>query len=413
MNYKEKVMKNIILHIDMNSYFAAVEQQANPFLRGRSVGVCAYLSPNGVIIASSVEAKQKGIKTGCKVRDAKRMDPHIVLLENEPAKYRSTTQAIFNIFKEYSDTVEPYSIDEAFLDLSGWVKNVAEAELKAREIQERIKIEVGEWLNSSVGISWTKFLAKFASDIAPKKSILTIADQKSLAAILKGRSLRDAWGINYRTEARLQALGIEDLGMLRDFNKDIIRRNLGRYGYYLWANVNGLEISKVNKGAQQARSLGHSYCLPKKTADKAYLSSVLYKLCEKTGRRLRKSEQEAGIIRIFFAYTRGGGAGQNRKTPDKMFTTEEIFIPANKFLENCRLLLPVRMIAVSVARLSPVSGQMSFLYNKLEQRELSRAIDSLNDKYGEYTVIPGRMFNMEKTAVDRIGFRKTVDINFS
>ena len=94
--------KRIILHIDMNSYFASVEQQANPFLRGKAVGVCAYLSPNGCIIASSMEAKKKGIKTGCKVRDAKKLDPSTILLENEPAKYRSTTERIFNIFTDYT-----------------------------------------------------------------------------------------------------------------------------------------------------------------------------------------------------------------------------------------------------------------------------------------------------------------------
>src|SRR5512141_37670 len=101
-------MQKIILHLDMNSYFASVEQQANPFLRGRSIGVCAYLGPNGCIIASSIEAKARGIKTGCRVRDALRLDPKVVLVENEPAKYRSTTEKIFAILKSYSEKFEPY-----------------------------------------------------------------------------------------------------------------------------------------------------------------------------------------------------------------------------------------------------------------------------------------------------------------
>ena len=176
----------IILHIDMNSYFASVEQQANPFLRGRSVGVCAYLSDNGAIIASSREAKEKGIKTGCKVGQAKALDPNVILLENEPAKYRSTTEKIFRVLREYTDTLEPYSIDEAFLDLTGWVENLEEARVLALKIQSRIKKEVGEWMHSSVGISTTRFLAKFAGDIAPKKSILVI-DKNNINSILKKR----------------------------------------------------------------------------------------------------------------------------------------------------------------------------------------------------------------------------------
>jgi DNA polymerase-4 len=159
----------------MNSYFASCEQQANPFLRGKPVGVCSYLSKNGCIIASSMEAKKFGVKTGCRVLDAKILCPEIVLLENEPAKYRSITEKIFPILSEYTDTLEPYSIDEAFLDLTGWVADLAEAKKKGEEIQRRIKKEVGEWLKSSVGISHTRWLAKFASDIADKDSV---SDQK-------------------------------------------------------------------------------------------------------------------------------------------------------------------------------------------------------------------------------------------
>ena len=120
----DKRFEKIIIHIDMNSYFASVEQQANPFLRGSSVGVCAYDSPGGVIIASSKEAKAKGIKTGCKVRDAKLIDPDVMILENEPAKYRSTTEKIFSIFKSYTDRIEPYSIDEAFMDMRTGEKRI-------------------------------------------------------------------------------------------------------------------------------------------------------------------------------------------------------------------------------------------------------------------------------------------------
>lgn len=221
-------MSRIILHIDMNSYFASVEQQVNPFLRGRSVGVCSYLSPGGCIIASSVEAKAKGIKTGCRVSDALRLDPRAVIIENEPAKYRAVTEKFFAILGTYSGTIEPYSIDEAFVDLSGWVQNFSEARAIADEIQRIIKTEVGEWLNCSIGLSFTKFLAKFAGDIAPKKGILLIGDNTELEAILKERPLQDAWGINTRMEERLNLLGIKNLLDLRNFNPDNIRRVLGR-----------------------------------------------------------------------------------------------------------------------------------------------------------------------------------------
>src|SRR3989338_11450 len=121
-------MDRVILHIDMNSYFASVEQQANPFFRGKPVGVCAYLSPNGCIIASSIEAKKLGIKTGMRVREAQTIYPKIILEENEPAKYRSVTEKIFSILSQYTDRMEPYSIDEAFLDLTGWTHQYGHCE---------------------------------------------------------------------------------------------------------------------------------------------------------------------------------------------------------------------------------------------------------------------------------------------
>src|SRR3989339_412057 len=105
-------MQKIIMHIDMNSYFASVEQQANPFLRGVPIAVCAYLSPRGCIVASSTEAKILGIKTGMRVADAQKIFPKTIFLENEPAKYRSVTKKIFSIFSDYTDHMEPYSIDE-------------------------------------------------------------------------------------------------------------------------------------------------------------------------------------------------------------------------------------------------------------------------------------------------------------
>ncbi len=399
-------MKKIIIHIDMNSYFASVEQQANPFLRGRAVGVCSYLSENGCIIASSAEAKAKGIKTGCRVSDAKRLDPSVVILENEPAKYRSTTEKIFNILKSYTDTVEPYSIDEAFLDLTGFVVDFDQARDVALKIQNRIKQEVGEWLNSSVGISWTKFLAKFASDIAPKKGMLIIDTEEKLKEVLLDRDLKDAWGINTAMEARLNAIGINNLWELKQYNPDNIRRSLGRYGYYLWSNVNGLEIDQVHSGTRQPKSIGHSYCLPKWTTDKKYLSAVLYKLCEKTGRRLRSDNLEAHVLHSGWGYTRSGGVWHSKSQKQPIFTTEEIFRPANELLESTQLMMPVRMLAISVSRLMPVSSQMSLFEDNLKKKNLSKSMDKLNNKYGEFTVIKGKMWGTDDMARDRVGFRK-------
>ncbi len=420
-------MKRVILHLDMNSYFASVEQQANPFLRGRPVAVCAYLSPRGCIIASSKEAKAKGIRTGMRVSEAVRIDPGVALVENEPAKYRTVTESIFGILADYTDRMEPYSIDEAFLDLTGWTADFKRAAGIAREIQERIKKEAGGWLKCSIGISHTRFLAKFAGDIAPKGGILIIRkggeglvstargkeasfSEFSLDEALSGRMLTDAWGINSRMEARLRLLGINDLFELKNADPWRLKRSLGCYGYYLWRNMNGLDIGEVGAGAPPPKSIGHSYAIPKKTRDKEYLSKVLYKLAEKTGRRLRAHPLQAGQTHAYLACEFRSGLQKTVRIPGGIFTTDEIYEPLWRWLEQEIIPSPVFMAAVSVSSLAPVSGQSELFGGRTKKRKACLAMDRLNDKYGEYTVIKGSLFGASTIARDRIGFRKTLPV---
>ncbi|MDZ7798278.1 MAG: DNA polymerase IV [Patescibacteria group bacterium] len=401
-------MTSIILHIDMNSYFASCEQQANPFLRGRPVGVCAYLSEQGCIIASSIEAKKKGVKTGCRVKEAKQLCPDIFLMENEPAKYRSITKKIFSILAEYTDKLEPYSIDEAFLDLTGWSKNFKQAKEKAKEIKDRIKNEVGDWLKASVGLSYTRWLAKFASDQADKDSILIIK-KDNLDKFLK-RPLTSAWGINYRLESRLKSLGIFNLLDLKKYPVANLMQVLGRPGYYLWANVNGLPTEKVKK-QKEPKSVGHSYCLYQKSKDIDYLSSVLLKLCEKTGRRLRLLEKEAHSISFGLRFKNGGGLHQVKRIKNGLFTTKSIFRTALKIMSKIHLYEEVSFLAISVSHLWSISRQMSLFKDNLKEKEISLAMDKINDQYGQYLVYWGSMHGTDKVARDRIGFRKTVNTN--
>jgi len=394
----------------MNSYFASVEQQANPELRDKPLGVCAYLSPNGCIIASSIEAKAIGIKTGFRVRDALKIYPKINLIENEPAKYRSVTEQIFSIFADYTDTIEPYSIDEAFLDLTGWAKNLKEAKAIALTINRRIKQEVGEWLKCSNGISTTRWLAKFASDITNSNSLLIIK-QGQIDAALRNRKLTDAWGINTRIAWRLNQLGIFNLLQLKQYPVANLMQALGLYGYYLWANVNGQELTGVTADTKiQPKSIGHSYCVNKHTTDSNYHHQVLLKLCEKTGRRLRAKNLEAKRFSIYWSYVEGGAYSTQIKVNDTLFTTESIYRLALKIFEQHKILRKVRMMAVSVSALQPISGQLNIFSDILKPKQVALACDDINDRYDEYTVFFGEMLNSDKIVRDRIGYRKTLDI---
>ncbi len=405
-NNRNKKMPPFILHIDMNSYFASVEQQANPFLRGKSVGVCAYLSNNGTIIASSVEAKAKGIKTSFRVTDARLLDPHIILVENEPAKYRTVTSRIFFILKEYTDNFEPYSIDEAFIDVSNAVNSFEAAAVIGEEIRQRIFTEVGEWLKCSIGISWTKFLAKFAGDTAPKGGTKIITPENLETSL--DLPLTEAWGIGKAMERRLQGMGIRTLNVLRVADAISLKKKLGMAGYYLWAHVNGQEISVVAEGAAAPKSIGHSYCLQKRSMNHGYLDTVLYKLCEKTGRRLREKQLEARRLSLQISLHSGESYQQSETVSEGLFTTDEIFKLALTHFEKIDLISSVRMMAISVSKLLPLTGQLSLFAKDTRGRSVTKALDVLNDKYGEYTVMKGAMWGTGELANDRIGFRKTI-----
>ena len=402
----------IIAHIDMNSYFASCEQQANPHLRGKPVGVCAYLSQNGCIIASSVEAKQKGVKTGCRVRDALELCPEIVLVENEPAKYRTITRQIFSILADYTDEVEPYSIDEAFLDLTGHIDDLAQAKIVGLKIKKRIKQEVGEWLKSCMGIAETRWLAKFGSDIAGNDQLLIIK-KENLPQLFSQVKLTDAWGINLRTEIKLNALGIYDLNDLKNYPVANLMQTLGKNGYYLWANVNGIELAGLkNNEEQKPKSIGHSYCLPRRTTERKYLNSILLKLCEKTGRRLRSQDLEAKHVYVGWGYVNGGGMYKHKKLIKPIFDTRGIFRTASGIFNSFKLSDKVRFLAVSVSNLIPLQSQTSFWEDVLKPKKVAKAMDKINDKFGEYSIMYGSMHGLDKQAQERIGFRKSEQVRF-
>ncbi len=403
----------IILHLDMNSYFASVEQQANPALRGKPLGVVATMTPHGCILASSKEAKALGIKTGCRVDEARFIYPAIHLLEVDPPKYRSTTERIFSIISQYSDDIEPYSIDEAFLNLTGFVQSFDEAVHIGEEIKKRIFTEVGEWLTNSMGIASTRWLAKFGSDTCEKGGVV-ILSQKNLGAYLAGRELTEAWGIGERTARKLRALGIHTLDELAAYPAHQLKRLFGIRGYELWAHLNGIETSPdqvADNGRAIPKSIGHSHVVRKRSTEPQFARGVLMRLAERTGRRLRSFGMQAEGIFAHVGYENIPSCGGSMELGHPIQSSEEVFLQALKLVKAPHDAGAPNFFAIGVFHLQPVVQQLS-LFEKVEKNlapELDRALDSINDRFGEETIVWGTLFGLDHYhAPDRIGFRKTV-----
>ncbi|MFA6098400.1 MAG: DNA polymerase IV [Patescibacteria group bacterium] len=397
----------------MNSYFASVEQQANPFLRGKPLGVCSTMSYRGCIIASSKEAKKVGIKTGCRVNEALEIYKDVILVEVDPPKYRSTTQRIFSLCAEYTEQIEAYSIDEAFLDLTGTVSSLEEAEKIAREIQLRIKNEIGEWLGCSMGIAPTRWLAKFGSDTAPKGGIVLLA-RENLHQYLKGRDVQEAWGIAGAMASRLAECGIYTLDQLADYPVQNLISVMGIQGYYLWANVNGMELSGLEV-KRPPKTIGHSHVLKKRSTDAKFNQAVIMRLAERTGRRLRDQGLEAHGIYWAVQFDDREGLHGSKRLGYPMLTTSQIFHFVWQTVAPAVARNKPGFFALGLFGLRPQVNQLSLFSGKKRlSPELSRALDEINNKYGEETVVQGPLINLDGRHVpDRVGFRKTMEAEFS
>lgn len=404
--------QRIILHFDMNSYFASVEQQANPFLRGQPVGVCSTMSKCGCIIASSIEAKKYGIKTGCRVNEALKLYPKVNLIEVDPPKYRSTTKRIFSICSDYTEDIEAYSIDEAFLDLTGAVNSFDQARGIALKIQQRIRDEVGEWLKCSMGITYTRWLAKFASDTAPKGGIVVLT-KDNLYQYLYGRDLEEAWGIAGATSEKLNGLGIYTLDQLATYPVQNLMTAFGVMGYYLWANVNGIELGGL-ENKRPPKTIGHSHVLRRRSLDKKFHMAVIARLCERTGRRLREHEFEAHGVYWGVQFDNCLPFQGSQRIHHPISTTGQLFkFVWDKIAPAIAKDVP-GMFALGLFRLRPRVNQLSLFHYKKISLELARALDKINNKYGEETIVQGPLLKLEKTHVpDRVGFRKTMEAEFN
>ncbi|MBU0647946.1 DNA polymerase IV [Patescibacteria group bacterium] len=424
--------RKLIMHIDMNSYFATCEQQANPAWRGRPLGVCSYLHPKGTIIAASKEAKEIGIGLGTKVWEAKLKYPGIVLVRDDPTKYRVITERINNIFADYTDEIDKYSIDESFLKFKLKNKNCklqddvgaglprpgdeyGNAEVYehdevddvvniAKNIKQRIKLEVGDWLTCSVGVAPTKFLAKTGSDFK-KPDGLTVIDEKNVDEILGQLELVDIWGISWGLKRQLNALGIFQPLDIKYAKPSFLLKKMGKVGYFLWSRLNGLEIDQmiVNK-EEKRKSIGHSYTLLRKTASKDELARILMKLCEKMGRRLRKRGKTAQVCWVGWRYTFGGGFARQEKMDRTTDDSWEIFRHVYGHLAGRVLHDQVSKVFVSVCGLETKKLQLCFFDDVLKKDRITRSMDKINDKYGEFTVVRGALNEWSEQISDRVAF---------
>lgn len=397
-----------IMHIDLNSCFATIEQQANRSLRGRPIAVAAYNSPGGCILAPSVEAKKLGVKTGMRVGEGKLLCPDLIVLGPDPPKYRFVHLKLKEIVTRYTPDAFPKSIDEFVLDLEGCPAFKMGMRQIAQDIKSDIKKEAGDFITVSIGIAPNRFLAKTASGLH-KPDGLDEINKDNFKEIYQQLSLQDLCGIAQNNTVRLAGAGIYSVTDFYNADVSVLKRAFHSIGGYYWyLRLRGWEIDSIEFGR---KSFGNSYALPKPLSKPDELSPILSKLTEKMCFRLRTAGFKARGVGIFINYRNGNFWHKTRLMGDFMYESGDFFKAAYRILCSSPYGESVRVLAVCCFGLVKSSIVQPDLFGVQEKKfNLANSVDSINSRWGSFVLGPASLLLCKENVKDRIAFGGVRDL---
>ena len=401
----------MVMHIDLNSCYAIIEQQANRLLRGKPVGIAAYTSPRGFILASSYEAKRLGIKM-MRVQEAREITKDIVILAPDPEKYFDAHRRFKEVLLRYTSNVTPKSIDEFVVDFTGSpaVRKGNNLVDIGHAIKQDIREALGEYVTVNIGIAPNRFLAKVAAGL-DKPDGLDVIRASDILQTYGQLDLIDLPGINRRYKARLNLAHIftplDFLSAPIHTLKHEVFHSI--VGYYWYLRLRGYEVD----GATFAtRSFGNDYAVGEKTADPEQISRLLMKLAEKTGRRLRKHDYQAQAVYLGMMFENGTWWGKSHRTGVLMYSTQDIYHQLMRLFRQADIPARVTHLNIAVSDVVPATPIQLGLFDgtRLDTHSLARAADAVNDRYGEFTLTPATMANMQNTIIKRVPFGSVRDL---
>jgi len=389
VSYNGNVSKTrTILHVDMDAFFAAVEQLDQPDLRGKPVLIGSD-RPRGVVATASYEARPFGCHSAQPMIVAKRRCPHAIVVPPNGRRYRQVSRQMFAILESFTPVVEPLSIDEAFLDLTGTQRLLGPPEQIALTIKNRIRAELG--LTASVGLAPNKFLAKFASEL-DKPDGLTVLDTKDVDRVLGPLPIERLWGVGPATAARVRQMGVQTIGDLRRVPLETLAHRLGWEGERFYRLSRGLDQRAVTPDSG-AKSIGQEQTFETDVADTDHLRFVLLAQVEQVARRLRKHELSARSVTVKIRF--GCFETITRSTTFEAPTdlSDDLWRAARGLFDRwaSQSFAPVRLIGATAGQLSH-GGEQLDLFNAEQRgrkRRLDRAKDHITDRFGKDAIRRG------------------------
>jgi DNA polymerase-4 len=407
-----------VLFADMNSYFATVEQQYNYWLRGRPVGVCVYTGKYGCVIAASIEAKQKGIKTGMRLNDAMKICPDLVPVETHPQRYREVHKKFVAVLEKYSDSVIPKSIDEAVVDISGCELYFKDPVKVARQIKLDIKNEIGDWIKCSIGIAPNAFLAKFASEIQ-KPDGLVLITHENIDEILSKVKLTDLPGIKAGMANRLFWGGIKTPVQLRHADpykiKDSCHSIVGLYWHY---RLNFKEVDQIGHRYKSMQSMRQVSREQRKSIET--LNQVFLRLCMTLEKRMVKEDVFCNEITCYITYDGGYSWSDHvitrKPIQDGIELMKLIQLHMAKYREihKCEPIINnnITSMGVTVDRLTHREVVQYEMFSKDVSKDyLRKIVYKIKDKYGSDIIMRAIELKDEDVLKDVIGFGSVKDLH--
>jgi len=373
----------MILHIDMDAFYASVEQLDNPELRGKCV-IVGGASNRGVVSAASYEARKFGVRSAMPIFEAKRKCPGGIFIPTRMARYKAVSKNIMRVLKDFTPFVEPVSIDEAYLDISGCERLYGGPEALASNIKKSIKETVH--LTCSVGVAPAKFLAKIASDM-DKPDGLTIIKPEETHRFIAALPIRKVPGVGEMTHKKLDAMGIETLGDVKRYPEEKLFRQLGKFGKRLQDLSAGIDSSRVNTMSEH-KSVSSEETLREDTDDKAFLSRYLLKHAEDVARQLRKLDVRAKTITLKIKHSDFRLSTRSITVPTPVQSSEAIYREARNLLSVYPSRKKIRLIGVGVSGLvSKDTPEQLALFDSSGGKDdkwekVGRTVDSIAEKYG-------------------------------
>ena len=376
-----------IIHVDMDAFFASVEQLDNPALKGQPVIVGGRPGGRGVVSAASYEARAFGVHSAMPLKTALRLCPQGVFLPVRFARYGEISKHIREIFHRYTPMVEPLSSDEAFLDVKGSEGLFGSAETIGRKIKEEILNETG--LTASVGLGPNKFLAKLASDLRKPDGFVVITLDK-IREILDPLPVGRLWGVGKKAELRLHAQGYKTIGQIAAANPKALERAFGPSAIHLWELAQGIDFRVVTPD-RLAKSLSADITFSEDIEDEEVLGEKLLDLVEHLGSRLRKKEIKAAVIEVKLRSSDFETRSVSKSLLEPMNETMLLWGEAKALLQKLLKfdLLPARLISVGAVRLvRPGEIQGGLFDTKIikKQGEIDRTLDAIKEKFGSESI---------------------------